>query len=181
MSVNFYSDDDGHNLDGSCQFCNQAQINGFDESDVWTDSDDWDQQDDWDDGPAPEDDLCIEFAFDLERRQLLCVHTSGLWQLGIPELYIRPPQNFGTGTAMADARMAVFLATGLIHLGHSLIQAAGFDVPQHRAELDGKEVRFWLAGQEPPFEELAGNLGSAVDTVIKVDCSLWHEPLFSAD
>lgn len=122
------------------------------------------------------DDLTIDFAFD-DHKQLSCIYTGGLWYLGIPELYVRPPRDQQTGDPVADARLAVFLATALVHLGYRLLDADGFDVPPYLADLDGRKVRFWLGHQEPPFEELARHLDADVDTVIQVHCSLWHAPL----
>jgi len=126
---------------------------------------------------AQDDDLVVDFVFDRRTRRLVCVHTGGLWSAGIPELYIRPPQNFSTGAALLDAQLAVFLAGGLIGLGRALLAADDGEVPSHQGTLDGRRVQFWLGGPEPPFPRLAENLDADVDSVIRVDCSLWHTPL----
>lgn len=130
----------------------------------------------WALGPLDDDDLQIDFAFDHAERRLLCVNTVGLWRLGIPELFIRPPRGYGSGKAMEDARLAVFLGSALIRLGFMLLAAEGFEIPPYRADLDGRPVRFWLGGHEPPFKQLALILGPEVDTVIRVECSLWPTP-----
>lgn len=124
------------------------------------------------------DELTVDFAFDLIDRRLACVSTGGLWDLGLPELYIRPPRSARSGEAMDDARTAIFLGTGLIQLGCRLVDAPGFEVPPYERTLAGRPVRFWLTGPEPPFPALAARLGPLVDTVIRVDCSLWHATLF---
>jgi hypothetical protein len=130
----------------------------------------------YDDGST--DELTVDFAFDLDRRRLACVYTGGLWYLGVPELYLLPPHDHRSGDTMADARLAVFLATAMIHLGYALLDCEGFEVPPYLADHDGQQVRFWLGNQEPPSDELAQHLDADVDTVIRVHCSLWHAPLF---
>jgi hypothetical protein len=142
---------------------------------------DWRDDEEPDDWGEDDDDLRIDFAFDQHEKRLLCITTVGLWRMGLPELFIRPPQDQGPGSASTDtqvdarvdAGLAVFLATALIHLGYGLLAAEGFDVPPYQADLDGRRVRFWLGAQEPPFEQLAVILGPEVDTVIRVESSLW--------
>ncbi|HST81193.1 MAG TPA: hypothetical protein VLL08_05605 [Kineosporiaceae bacterium] len=165
MTVNFYPDDPD-------DFCEQSE-NGSFADDFFADSFFADDEDE------PEDDadeLTVDFTFDVENKRLACIFTDGLWRMGVPELYLRPPGP-GSDDAMTDTRLAVFLATGLIHLGYRLLAAEGFDVPPYHAELDGRQVQFWLGDQEAPFEGLAHSLNPDVDTVIKVHCSLWHAPL----
>ena len=123
------------------------------------------------------DDLRIDFAFDQNENRLDCVTTVGLWQFGLPELFLRPPKDLDPSDASASARMAVFFATALIQLSDALMVAEDFDIAPCRAELDGRPVQFWLGDHEPPFEQLALLLGPEVDTVIRVECSLWHAPL----
>lgn len=123
------------------------------------------------------DDLRIDFAFDHHENRLAYITTVGLWQFGLPELFLRPPQDLDAGDASAAARRAVFFATALIHLGDALMVAEDFDVSPYRADLDGRPVQFWLGDKQPPLEPLALMLGPEVDTVIRVECSLWHPPL----
>jgi len=120
-----------------------------------------------------ESDLRIDFAFDTNEQRLACVSTVGLWPMGLPELFIRPPTGVRLGNAEADARLTVFLATGLIHLASALLAADDFDIPLYQGELDGEQIRFRLGDQEPPSGELTAVLGPEVDTVIRVDCSIW--------
>jgi hypothetical protein len=184
MTVNFFGDDlddpddRPHGYDPHCSVCNPGLRSPFDQAadhDEFDDSDD-DYEDPFEDRPEPWepiDDLHVDFMFDQRDRQLLCVHTGGLWLSGLPELYIRPPRKFSSGDALADAHLAVFLATGLIHLGQELVSTDGFEIPPYQADLDGRPVQFWLGRQEPPFPRLAATLGLDVDTVIRVECSLW--------
>jgi hypothetical protein len=120
-----------------------------------------------------DEDLRIDFVFDTRQRRLACVSTVGLWELGLPELFLQPPAEAQIGNTADDARLAVFLATALIHLGFGLLSAEGFDVPPYGGDFDGRPVRFWLGAQEPPFAPLTMLLGPEVDTVIRVECSLW--------
>src|SRR5690348_15488669 len=110
--------------------------------------------------PADEDldDLTVDFAFDLDGMRLACIYTGGLWSLGIPELYLRPPDDQEFGNAGDAARLSVFLATAVIQLGYELLDAESLDVPPYQADLDGRSVRFWLGIPEPPDQELARNL-----------------------
>ena len=173
MTVNFYSDepDDFFERSGNSSFANDFVDDGSFADDFFDDGFFADEDDEADD-----EDLTVDFAFDSENQRLACIYTGGLWRLGLPELYLRPPSP-GSGHAMTDARQAVFLATGLIHLGYRLLAAEGFDVPPYHGELDGRQVQFWLGEQEAPSEELARHLDPDVDTVIQVHCSLWHAPL----
>jgi hypothetical protein len=52
-----------------------------------------------------------------------------------------------------------------------------FTIPAYHGEFEGKPVQMWLDRQEPPDAFLAIALGDEVDTVMRVDCSLWHPPL----
>jgi hypothetical protein len=167
MAVNFYPNEPD-------DFGEQSENSTF-ADDFFADSF-FAEEDEDEEEADDEDELTVDFAFDIENEHLDCIYTGGLWRLGVPELYLRPPVP-GSGEAMADARLAVFLATGLIHLGYRLLAAEGFDVLPYHAELDGRQVQFWLGDQEAPFEALAHSLGPDVDTVIKVHCSLWHAPL----
>ncbi len=136
--------------------------------------------DGFDDDPVENDGLTVDFAFNHDGTRLVCIYTSGLWQLGLPELYLRPPRNLRIGHLAADAQLTLFLATGLIELGYRLLESEGFDVLPYRTDLNGRQVRFWLGAQEPPFERLARNLDPGVDTVIQVHCSLGHAPLLGS-
>jgi hypothetical protein len=184
MTVNFFADEPGdffetEEIDGS--FGNRYFADDFFEGGYFDSYTEGGYFEDgyFEDDDDEDDDLTVDFAFDhdLDKPRLACIYTGGLWQLGIPELYLRPPRNHGSGDAASDARLAVFLATGLIHLGYSLLEADGFDVPPYWTTLNGRQVRFWLGNQEPPGERLARNLAPEVDTVIQVHCSLWHAPL----
>jgi hypothetical protein len=105
------------------------------------------------------------------------VHTKGLWFAGLPELFIDPPANFGFGQENEDdwARLAFLLASALITLGQDLIEAEHFDLEPHHDVFRGRPVRIWLARHEAPDDELRAALGPSVDTVIRVECSLWAE------
>lgn len=148
-----------HPFDESCEICNPASDEPFpdDEADL--------------------DGLYVNFVFDHRTRRLVCVHTGGLWAAGLPELYIGPPQDFSAGGALPDAQLAVFLAGGLIELGRRMLAADDDEIPPGHSTLGDRRVQFWLGDQERPFRQLAVNLGPDVDTVIRVDCSLWHSPL----
>jgi hypothetical protein len=135
-----------------------------------------DEPDDERDG-EPDDDLTVDFAFDLDGMRLACIYTGGLWNLGIPELYLRPPDDQAFDNSTEAARLSVFLATAVIQLGYELLDADGLDVPPYYADLDRRSVRFWLGAPEPPDQQLARHLDPEVDTVIEVHCSLWHAPL----
>jgi hypothetical protein len=126
------------------------------------------------------DDLSIDFAFDFEGMLVTCIYTGGLWRRGVPELYVRPPESQMTGDAITDARLAVFLAGGVIRLGQGLLASDGFTVPPYSTEFDGRPVRFWLGDPESPSRLLARRLEDEVDTVIQVHCSLWHAPLLGS-
>lgn len=172
MPVNYFTDDpdDRHHL-RNCEICARADLDDF------ADPDDAEDFDDLDDPADPGDDLTIGFAFDLDGMKLACVHTGGLWRAGIPELYLQPPAGHLTGDRVHDARLAVFLATGLIQLGYRLLAADDFDVPPYWADFDGRRVRFWIDGEQMPPDRLAPHLDPEVDTVLRVDCSLWHRPV----
>jgi hypothetical protein len=141
-----------------------------------------DEEDEEDEGrddelaDEPNEELEVDFAFELGGSRLACIYTRGLWWLGIPELYLSPPPTFQVRTELEWARLATVLASGLIHLAQHLIEADDFDVPPHQCELDGQLVTLWLERQEAPEGRLAIALTSEVDTVLRVDCSLWAEP-----
>jgi hypothetical protein len=113
------------------------------------------------------------------------VHTKGLWFAGLPELFIDPPANFGlldelgqaeeAGPDRKDdgARLAFLLASALVTLAQDLIEAEHFDLEPHHDVFRGRPVRIWLSRHEAPDDELRAALGPAVDTVIRVECSLW--------
>lgn len=172
MTVNFFEDDES---DGS--FARKFLEDKF-LDDAFFEDDEIDDGLGFMDFSDPDDDLTIDFAFDTTSKELACIYTGGLWHLGIPELYIRLPRDLMSGHAMADARVAVFLASGIVHLGMALLETDGFDVPPYQSELDGRQVTFWLGDHQPPFELLTVALDSDVDTVIEVHCSLFHAPLF---
>lgn len=120
----------------------------------------------------------VDFCFDGESGALRLVLTRGLWQLGVPELYLAPPASCrSTSDPSTAPRIAVFLGGGLARLGYRLLAAPGLELPPYRTFAAGRLVSFWLAGQEPPGPLLASHLGREVDTVIRVECSLLHEPL----
>ena len=159
---------------------------------VWNDGLEWDDEIEWADGL--DNDLTLEeepgqqwraglgasvdFCFDGESGALRLILTRGLWQLGVPELYLAPPANCASTSDPATApRLAVFLGGGLARLGYRLLAAPGLELPPYRTYAAGRPVSFWLAGQEPPGPLLASHLGPEVDTVTRVECSLLHEPL----
>ncbi len=101
------------------------------------------------------------------------VHTKGLWFAGLPELFIDPPADFGPDEEDDWPRLAFLLASALVTLGQELIEAEHFDLEPHHDVLRGRPVRIWLSRPEAPDDELRAALGPAVDTVIRVECSLW--------
>lgn len=103
------------------------------------------------------------------------VHTKGLWFAGLPELFIDPPVNFGLDAEDDWPRLTFLLASALITLGQDLIEAEHFDLEPHHDIFRGRPVRIWLARHEAPDDQLRAALGPAVDTVIRVECSLWAE------
>jgi hypothetical protein len=109
------------------------------------------------------------------------VNTKGLWEYGIPELCSWPPEDVGPDSRLDWGALAFFLAAGLHHLGRELMAVDHFSVPPYRGEFGGKPVEMWLAQQQPPDDLVAERLGGDVDTVIRVDCSLWHRPLLGDD
>jgi hypothetical protein len=135
----------------------------------------------------------VGFAFDLEKARFESVFTRGLWPLGVPELFLRPPPGTTPTDPAPASRFAFFLAGGLIQLGYRLIAATSpatgaaagraldpevvAGVRAYETELDGRTVHFWPVGPEAPDEHLVQELGPEVTTVIRVDCSLWHAPL----
>jgi hypothetical protein len=139
---------------------------------------DYDEFDSDLDDLVDEEELAVEFAIDQRRSRLACVYTKGLWPFGIPELCARPPEGFSRGGDLDWGGLAFFLASGLIYLGHVLMAVDHFDIPPYHGEFDGKPVKMWLGRQEPPDDPLAILLGEEVDTVMWVDCSLWHPSLF---
>lgn len=117
----------------------------------------------------------VDLVMEAEGGRLVHLFTRGLWHLGVPELYLSAPVDLGAGLQQppGGARRNVFLASGLVHLGYRLLASPAFDVPAYEADFDGRPVAFRLAGHEPPGDRLARELGAEVDTVIRVDCSLW--------
>jgi hypothetical protein len=124
-----------------------------------------------------DEDLTVEFAIDQRRSRLACVYTKGLWGYGIPELCTMPTEDFADGAQLDWGGLAFFLASGLIHLGHELMAVDHFSIPPYEGEFEGKPVKMWLDRQQPPDAALAVALGEEVDTVMRVDCSLWHPVL----
>ena len=106
-------------------------------------------------------------------QRLRRVHTNGLWWAGLPELFIDPPPDYHPGSERGWARLAFLLASALVCLGHELRRAENFEIAPHHDVFHEEPVRFWLAGAEPPDEELIRALGTLVHTVIRVQCSLW--------
>jgi hypothetical protein len=125
-----------------------------------------------------DDDLSIEFAIDQHRSRLTCVYTRGLWEYGIPELCTKLPEHLpeqlGPPDELKWGSLACSLATGLIYLGQELMAVDHFLIPRYHGEFDEKPIQMWLDRQEPPEGSLALALGPAVDTVMWVNCSLWH-------
>ena len=103
------------------------------------------------------------------------VHTTGLWWAGLPELFVDPPPGFDPGGEGDRAKLAFLLASALISLGQDLLEAEDFDLEPHHDVFQGRPVRIWLARHEAPDEQLRAALGPMVDTVIRVECSLWTE------
>jgi len=126
-----------------------------------------------DDPPDGPNGLVIEFAIELGTARLGHLYTRGLWWLGIPELCLSPPTSYHLPAGADWGQLACFLGARMIELGRALIVVDHFDVPAQQGELDGRQVRIWLAGQAPPEGPVAIALGPEVDTVIRVDCSLW--------
>jgi len=136
-----------------------------------------DRESDMDDR-LDEEELSIEFAIDQRLSRLAWVYTKGLWGYGIPELCAAPAGDLRRGADFDWGGLAVVLASGLIYLGHELMAVDHFDIPPYYAEFGGEPVKMWLGRQEPPDDRLAVLLGDEVDTVMRVDCSLWHPALF---
>jgi len=101
------------------------------------------------------------------------VHTHGLSRSGLPELFADPPARAVPKPLAVRVELALALALALIVLGHELLEAEDIDLEPYTDIVQGRSVRFWLDRQEAPDEELAAVLGPAVDTVIRVGCSLW--------
>jgi hypothetical protein len=146
----------------------------------YDDLDDLDEDED-EDEDCEEDALSVEFAIDQDGSRLAYVYTRGLWEYGIPELCVRLPDEFGATRKLDWGNLAFFLASGLIHLGSELIDVDHFTVPPYHGEFDGRPVQMWLDGQAPPEGPLAIALGEEVDTVLRVDCSLWHPSIGGED
>ncbi len=156
MTVNWYSDEseDGYG-DGYELF------------------DELNEDHDLDEEALDEGRLRIDFVFD-DRNQLAFVNTVGLWEMGIPELFLQPPDGIELGAVEVNARLAMFLGGALVHLACELLDCEDFDIPPYRGDVDGRVVRFWLGDQEPPLEPLALVLDPDVDTVIRVKTSFWE-------
>ena len=155
-----------------------------DEPDGWEPQyDPWEEWEDFEPGrffwpdpseaPGESDLLHVDFVLGPRDRGLAWATTIGLWRMGLPELVFRPPGDLGLGGGFDEARFAHFLGNGLMELGIGLLSAEGFETSSYQGDLDGRTVRLWLGGHEPPFPQLAAFLGPEVDTVIKVKCSLW--------
>jgi hypothetical protein len=122
-----------------------------------------------------EDELTVEVAMNHGGGggRLACIYTRGMWWLGLPELYITPPSTFDPGPGFDWGRLAFVLASALITLGHELIEIDHFELAPYQDLFDDEPVELWLAGQEAPEGLLAIALENDVDTVIRVECSLW--------
>jgi hypothetical protein len=130
---------------------------------------------DAEDGAAEsDDDFEIEIALDTRAGRLACVYTMGLWWYGIPELYISPPPDFVVDLAYDDGDLAVVLAAGLVELGRGLLDSDDAELPPHSCEFRGQSATLWLDRTEAPEGALAVALPAEVDTVYRVECSLWH-------
>ena len=131
------------------------------------------------DDPAPEDQATPQIQVEVVSSppgRLRRVHTNGLWWAGLPELFIEPPPTDHPERDSDWAALAFLLASGLIALGQELSEAEDFDLPPHQDIFKGKSVSLWLARHEAPDEELLDAVGAVVDTVIRVECSLWADP-----
>ncbi|MBT0772263.1 hypothetical protein KIH74_25180 [Kineosporia sp. J2-2] len=104
------------------------------------------------------------------------IHTNGLWWAGLPELFADPPAHFTAGTETDWALLTFLLAGGLVSLGQELLEAEDFDLEPHHDIFRGRPVQLWLDRHEAPDDDLERALGSVVDTVIRVECSLWAPP-----
>lgn len=123
----------------------------------------------------------VEIACLIEPSGRLRLHTRGLWQFGVPELYLTPPEPLVAG----HPELAVFLATALLRIARHLTVGDPVDplgpapaspLPPgwpawHRAH----PVRFALGRLEPPPPHLAEALAPEVDSVLQVTCSLWPD------
>lgn len=104
------------------------------------------------------------------------VHTNGLWWAGLPELFADPPPSYHPPEEAHWSRLAFLLASGLVALGQELAETENFDLEPYEDSFLGRPVKLWLASHEAPDEDLTEALGTVVDTVIRVQCSLWAEP-----
>ncbi len=106
-------------------------------------------------------------------QRLRRVHTNGLAQLGLPELFVEPPPDYRPPSPSDWAGLAFLLACALVTLAGEL--AEDLSVAPVEDQINGRSVRLWLAGPEPPDAALAEALGLGVGLVIRVECSLWAD------
>ena len=125
-------------------------------------------------GALRDDVLAVEFLIDHRHSRLSDVFTKGLWWMGIPELCVSLPANLNQRGKRDWGQLAMFLALGLVSLGSELIRVDHLALPPHVGEFEGRPVELWLGKQEPAEGRLALALGDDVDTIIRVECSLWH-------
>jgi hypothetical protein len=142
---------------------------------------DWLDDDEEDDDDLDAEDLAVEVAVESGSQRVACVYTRGLWSLGLPELYFVVPGSFRPAPGFDWSRLAFLLASTLMVLGHELIDVDHFDLEPYEDLFDGSPVEMWLGPQEAPTGRLVIALGEEVDTVIRVECSLWSGPLVEED
>lgn len=143
----------------------------------WRSEDDDDFEDDEQDEleDDEEDDLGIEVGFGHDGDRLEYVVTRGLWWYGRPELLATPPRAFTPGPGFDWARLSFVLAAALISLGQELIALDDAELPPYRTEFDGDQVELWLGRSQPSSDLPALALNPEVDTVIRVECSVWTD------
>jgi hypothetical protein len=119
------------------------------------------------------DELAIKAVLDSDTGRVRCVHTDGMWWLGLPELYVLIPLDFTPAAGFDWRRLAFVLASGLMTLGHELIEMDHFELAPYSDVFGGNPVELWLGPHEAPDGIIAEALPAEVDTVTRVECSLW--------
>jgi hypothetical protein len=128
-----------------------------------------------------DDDFEIEVAFSTTSGALECVYTRGLSWFGRPELYVEPPPRFALPPSGVPEDLATFLAAALMELGEGLLESDDVDIPPYDCDFRGEEVTVWLHREERPEGALAIALPLGTNSVVRVECSLWHPAPTPAD
>ncbi len=126
-----------------------------------------------------DDDLQIQFAFDVEDTGRVHLCTEGLWDQGIPELSLWLPRDVNLADRSVHGpafRLIPFLSSGLFTPAHRLSEADDFDIPPYQGEFDGRPVTLRLGPAVPTEGPVVLLMGRDVDTVFPVECSLWTPP-----